>query len=332
MATQAIVNRAAASQVAVSSRTRLLGYAGGSPGMIMDQKKSGLDCNPIEGGRLLLFFPGKDGYIGGYDKWKGQYQKAYVDLMPSDYRFHVDRMFHTQTDFGYRNLDMLTDLPYEIRRDDYVDAAAEYFSVVHPFIGHCPFGLNQKVQMADPEVGEGELVYVHCPSCRLADLKSKDCIARIETAAAGGLDRNILISLRSMLIEANEATIRFADSSIRKVQGEITKRMAGAANGRTALNTVDRIHLKQMHKEENKQTDTGLQMIKEFGASVAEALLAKQTTPATPPVDVPQNTSVAAASSATIDEAEFRDFQKWKAKVAAAEKMRAAKDAKKKAT
>ncbi len=89
---------AAADAAPVNDRTRVLGYAGGTPGMAIDAKNSGLLCNPILGGVLHTFTPGKAGFLGGWDSMKGGYRVGHVDIMPSEYALTVDRMFHQQED------------------------------------------------------------------------------------------------------------------------------------------------------------------------------------------------------------------------------------------
>lgn len=280
MTTQAIINKLQASETVVKDRTRMFGYAGGAPNMAMDAKKSGLDCNPIEGGRLLMFAPGKDGYFSGRNL-KGVFQKAYVDLMPGDYAFLVERRFRTETDFGFRVLKMLTSVPYTFGKNEageptYEDEAYAYFNVVHPFHEVCPFGLNQKVQLCDPEVGEGEKVFQVCPTCRLADLRSDACLKRI-SEASGVLNGELLTQLRTALIAANEATLTYVERKSQAVMSDIARSMAGHQGIRATLNSIDRVHLQMMHKTEKKIEDGNVEMMRTFAKEMASAL--KDSTP-----------------------------------------------------
>lgn len=322
----AIAQKLQQSEVVVRDRTRVLGYSGGAPGMVMDAKKSNLDCNPIVGGRLLLFAPGKDGYLGGLDA-RGRFKQAYVDIMPSDYANLVDKKFHVAEDFGFRVLPMLTKLPYRSWVENgvprYEDEAEKYFNVLHTS-QTCPYGLNQKVQMQDPEVGVGELVYQHCPTCQIASLTSEETNKRIYDASQT-LDSGILIQLRDTLLEANRAALRHAEAKSAMVMGDIANTVAGKHGFRTSLNTVDRIHLKMMHKEENAQTNTQNEMFRTLASELASALKGAQEAPqSVPTAEAPVQTS------AVLTEEEIAEYLELKAKQKAAqERMAKAREAKK---
>jgi len=313
------------SEVIVRDRTRVFGYTGGAPGLLMDAKKSSLDCNPIEGGRLLLFSPGKDGYLGGLDV-KGKFKQAYVDIMPTDYANLVDRRFHLTDDMGFRMLPMLTKLPYKVWTETvdgknvprYEDEANKYFDVVHPELAPCPFGLNTKLAHHNPEVGTGKLIFTHCPTCRLADLKSDACSERIYQASET-LDSAILLELRRVLIEANEATITHITSKSTMVQADIARTIAGGTGFRTGMNAVDRIHLRQLHKEENQQSNTQLDAMKTLAQEMAAAMKSVQA-PAV--VEAPVQEGV------TLTPDEAAEFAAYKAKKELMAKARAAKGGK----
>lgn len=277
------------SETVVRDRTRVFGYTGGTPGMVMDAKKSHLDCNPIVGGRLLMFSPGKDGYLGGLDA-KGKFRQLYVDLMPTDYANLVDRKFHLTDDMGFRMLPMLTPLPYRVWMETvgenkdgtpktepkYEDEAEKYFAVVHPTLPvPCPYGLNQPLAHHNPEVGTGSLVFTPCPTCRLAELQSEACSQRIYDASAT-LDSSILLQLREVLIEANQATITHITSKSTMVQADVARTIAGGTGFRTGLNTIDRLHLKMLHKEENQQSNTQMEMMKTLADSIASSMKSVQ--------------------------------------------------------
>ncbi len=318
------------SETVVRDRTRVFGYSGGAPGMVMDAKKSNLDCNPIEGGRLLLFAPGKDGYLGGIDA-KGKFRQLYVDIMPSDYAKLVNDKFHLRDDVGFRLLSMLTPLPYKAWSDQivgengaiqvvpkYEDEAETYFNIVSPPLTNpCPFGLNQKVAHHNPEVGTGELVYQACPTCRLAELESEACSKRIYEASER-LDSKILLQLRETLIEANKATLTHVEAKSTMVLADIARTIAGGNGFRTGMNTIDRIHLKMMHKEENAQSNTQLDMMRTFAQEMASAV--RQTNAATAPA--------AQVEGVTITPEEHAEYEAYKARKANMQKAREAKGVK----
>lgn len=287
----------AANQTQVNDRTRRFGYSGGVPNMLMDAKKSGLDCNPIEGGRLLLFLEGKDGFIQAGVDSLGNYRKAYHTNYPGNYLHAVDRRFHTQADHGFRPLGMLTKLAYETPppppakapnaseaknnpylvtqynekmadyeatyTDEWVrehDEAYTYFNIVHPELrDECAFGLNKPIQMTDAGVGASTLVMQACPTCRLKELRSEECEKRIFEASQY-LDSEVLMNLRAVLIEACEAALLHAQNKIEEVEGEIKGRLAGEKAGRTRFGTIERILLKMLHKEEKKEQNIAEQL------------------------------------------------------------------------
>jgi len=283
--------------------------------MAMDAAKSGLDCNPIKGGQLLLFTynPKASGYIGGgVDMFTGERKKQYTPLYPTDYQLLVDRAFHTNDDLGYRNLEMLTAVPLQISDTEYNDDADKYFAVVHPRLADCPYGLNQAVQLSDPEVGDSTPVYQHCPTCQLKDLKSDACSQRIY-AASSELDSAILADLRAELITANEAALRHVERKAEMVRSDIARKMTGTQAGRNVLNTIDYIHLKMMHKEVNadSSTDSMRVLAQEMAAAI------RGVAPAVPAV--PDGAKVLSPEEA----AEYEAYQARKANMA---KARAAKE------
>ena len=272
-------SRLASAEQVVTDRRRRFGFSGGVPNMLMDAKKSGLDCNPIEGGRLLMFVPGKDGYLGGYDPVKKRYPKLYVDMMPADYASLVDRQFHTNEDFGFRLLPMLTALEYTNEKRmtengavyDYHDQADAYFNVVHPSLASCPYGLNTKIQTCDPEVGEGELVFQVCPTCQLVLLESQETSDRIFNASQT-LDSKILLELREALIGAYKAALNHVERKNQMIMSDIARKMTGTQHGRNTLNAIDRIHLKMMHRTENVKNDNQLDMVRALAQEMTAAM------------------------------------------------------------
>jgi len=276
------------SEKVVQDRTRIFGYSAGTPGMLMDAKKSNLDCNPIEGGRLLMFSAGKDSYLGGTNP-NGSFKQVHVDLMPSEYAKAVNDRFRMNDDTGFRLLPMLTSLNYRVWVEDgkpmYQDDADAYFQVVHPpLTAPCPFGLNQAIPHHNPEVGSGSHIYTPCATCRLAELQSEACSERIYNASTT-LDSAILLKLRETLIESNQAAIKYMEAKSSIVHAEIATALAGGGGIRRSLNTVDRIHLRQLHKEENAQTNTQLDAMKTFAQEMASAV--RGVAPVAPTVEAP---------------------------------------------
>ena len=337
---------------------RRFGYSAGVPNLTIDGKKSGLKCNPIDGGVLLPFYAGKDGYKGGL-KPDGSYQQVYVDILPAEYAYRVDKLFHQNIDAGYRNLEMLTDLPYEMppprpslprvvdgntrRQDGYElsehnkrmnayhelyndewykqnDLAYAYFNVVHPVLTSCEFGLNQRVQLNDPGVQPGELFYQHCPSCRLAHLRSDACAEAIYTASVA-MDSKILADLRSVLISANEAALSFIQAQQAMVAGDIANRMTGSANGRSNLNAIDRIHLKMLHKTESAQVNTQTEMVRTLAQEMAAAFRSSAPIVAEAPV-----AEAPVEATPTLTPEEIAEYHAYKARKEQMAKAREAKN------
>lgn len=331
----------------VTDRTRMFGYSAGLPNMNIDPKKSNLKCNPIDGGVLLPFFGGKDGYKGDIQP-NGAYRQLYLDIPPSEYAYRVDRMFREGVDMGYRTLKMLTQLPHELppprpqmprsvdpitrRQDGYElaewnkrinaydslyndewykqnDQAYAYFNTIHPVLTECEFGLNKLVQLNDPGTQPGTLFFQHCPTCRLAHLKSNECSEAV-FAASDVMDSKILLELRETLIAANEAALSYANANVNKVLGDISKRMTGSDNGRSTLNTIERIHLQMQHKTENAKEDSSTTMIRTLAQEMAMTM--KQNV-----VEVP-----------TLSADELEEYRELKAKkLEAQERMAKAREA-----
>jgi hypothetical protein len=252
---QAVAQRLKNSQPQnVNDPTRYLGYSGGVPNMTIDPKDSSLTCNPLYGGVLLTFTATSVGYLGGWDTMKGGFRRQYTNIQPWENALTVDRKFHLTEDLGYRTLPMLKKLPYGVREDDSVfDEAEDYFGIVHPLLASCPFGLNQKIVTTEPSVGHADAVWQHCPTCQLAHLKSNDCMKAIDRAS--DRDYAILLDLRKVLIEANEAALRYVGQKTDLILGDINNRKAGQQIGRTGMNTIDRIMLKMQHRKEEHSSD-----------------------------------------------------------------------------
>ena len=298
----------------INDRTRRFCYAGGTPMMALAPKNSGLDCNPITGGRLHQLVAKRQFYGGAYDPYKKTYPRLFNWEMPGDFAKVLSTRFEQQADMGFRNLPMLTALPHSLDGDNYYDDAYAYFNVVHPFIEKCPYGLNKDVQLTDPQAGQSTPVFQHCPTCQLKDLESQACTDRIEQAIASNpevFERNTLNELRSTLIEANRAAIAYCERSLASVQAEIDARRSGAPQGRTHFNTIDNIQFKMMHKEPAKDEQSTLI------TQLVQGLTANQV----PPVAQATNPVLDAETVAQLQAfTEWQNEQKAK-KAADAERM-----------
>lgn len=224
--------------------------------MAMDAKKSGIRENPITGGKLHLLLPKRQGFTGAYDAYKKTYPRLWSWDMPSDFVRILERAFVTSGDMGLREPDMLVQLEHSFDSDGYRDEAYAYFGVVHPTLTSCPYGLNKEVQMTDPSAGISTPVFQFCPTCQLKDLKSEACEERMRVASAQGMDYAILEALKNRIIEACEASLAFVERKHEEVMSEIQGRRSGESSGRTRLNVVDRIHLKMLHRQEEKDSGT----------------------------------------------------------------------------
>ena len=346
---RAVAQYNAVNATQVNDRTRRFGYSGGVPNLLMDAKKSGLDCNPIEGGRLLLFLQGKDGFIQAGHDGNGNIRKAYHTNYPIDYLNNVGRAFHLTNDMGFRPLEMLTKLPYETPpappvkaptsaeatnnpfsviqyeekikgyndtyNDQWIrdhDEAYAYFDVVHPALNTtCAFGLNKPVQLTDSGVGASTLVMQACPTCRLTDLRSEACERRIYEASQH-FDSEILMQLRTALIAACEAAVLHASNKLEEVESEIQGRRSGEMAGRTRYNVIDRILMKMLHREERKETN----VVEQLAGALANA--AGQQRTVAPEVVIPDGGKVMTAE-------EVAEYEAYKARKDNLAKARAAK-------
>ena len=273
MTSTASISRLKQTTTTTNDRARRFGYSAGVPNMTMRQLASGLDCNPIEGGRLLLFVPQVERVQGMYNKFTGTYPRTVQEILPSTLSYSVARKFHETEDFGYRNLPMLTSLRYDfgVDADDkeyYVDEAHTYFDVVHPPINACPFGLER---LTHHEHGQDSLQV--CPTCRLESLKSDEISQRI-FQASNTLDSNILASLRAVLIDANEAAIRYAERKIDLIDADLTKR-SNHENGRTSRNETDYVYLKMAHRK--IAADSTTNVVEQLTAALVSANAANMT-------------------------------------------------------
>lgn len=321
---QGLLNRlGAVAATPQNDRTRRLAYSGGMPGLAMDARKSGLTCNPLDGGRLLTFVMGKDGYLGGWDGLNGGFRRQFIEIMPYEYLNNVVKTFYEKADYGVRPLPMLTALPHEVKwvqkegSNDkqlvYDDMAQHYFDVVHISLSDCPSGLNRKIQKTDPRAGTSELEFQHCPTCQIAELQSEACSNRISQAVAAGMNGQILNDLRQTLIEANLASQTMAQNLVDVVKADIDARKAGS-HGRLTFQTIDFIRAKMLHKTLEAPNQTA-QMVETLAGAFKQA--AQVPTPA------PE------APIQTLTDDERTELEAFRAKQkAAADRMAAARAAK----
>lgn len=251
----------AVQSVPSNDMTRRFGYSGGTPHLAIPPKASGLRRACVPGGELLLFAPGLDKILGPYDKMKQIYPVITRTVPPSEFQYNVRRKFFETDDMGYRDLDCLTQLPYQVGegvKDGYQDEAYAYFSTVHPVIT-CSFGL-EAVYRTGAEGNVGAEWYQPCPTCRLESLRSGDVEKRIKESP---LNKTVLRKLRDSLIEANEATLAFAKRKIDLINADLERRAHGEPQGRTSRNEIDYINLRMAHatlekkEKEAPQTDVG---------------------------------------------------------------------------
>lgn len=273
----------AAQAVTVNDMTRRFGYAGGTPNLSISPKYSGLRRTCVPGGELLLFAPGIEKYRGAYDDFKRIYPTITRTISPVEFQTNVRRKFYDgpSGDTGYRDIDCLTSIPY--RAGDgvpggYQDEAYAYFEVVHPVIT-CEFGLESVYRTGAPG-NVGAEWFQPCPTCRLASLKSEDVAQRI---AESELDQSVLIKLRDALIEANHATVEFANRQVTDVAADMERRSHGEPQGRTSRNEIDHIYLRMIHKTLEKKQEPSQQL--DVGAVVAATLTAFKAQQDEKPVD-----------------------------------------------
>jgi len=235
-----------AEQTTIQDTRRVFGYQGGVPHLTMDARDSGLDSNPIKGGKMLLFVPGVIHYRGMFDPYNKKYTRHSLKVMPSERARTVANKFQFSEDFSYRTLEPLTQLPYKVTPDEYIDEAYDYFAVVHPIIT-CPFGLETDV-VSNTGGNIGSSWYQACPTCRLKELQGDECSQRIFEASGNGMDSKILADTRAILIDSCQTAITFAERKVADIEGDMTLRRSGQ-NGRATRNEIDFIYLKMLHRK-----------------------------------------------------------------------------------
>lgn len=297
----------------IDDRTRRFGYSGGVPNMSIPPKVSGLPSATVTGGTLLLYAPFVEATVGAYDAMRKKYPRITRVVTPWEQSTNVRRRFYESDDMGYRDLNSLTKLPYEVTDAGYTDEAPQYFDTIHVKLS-CEYGL-ESIFVSGAEGNVGAEHYQACPTCRLADLRSRECDRRI---AESPLDTETLEALRNELIAANEAAIRFAHRRIDLVNADLEKRSRGE-NGRSSRNEVDYLYLKMVHQDAPAQVKPMNMQDIVAGAATAAATAAVQAT---------QGQQVAPVQTGfTIPDDEKENYLKFKASQERMAKAREAKNA-----
>lgn len=312
---QATLQRARQAQnLVVNDLTRRVGYSGGVPMMTMSPEASGLDCNPVTGGKALYLLPRQNRHRGMWDDLRQAYSVRVTTTTPGQFLKAIKRKFTENDDLGFRELASLTNVAYDYNSAQPYDDAEVYFDVVHPPIV-CPEGLEADWVWSN-EGNVGARHYQACPTCRLAELRSQECSDRI-LGASQMLDSAILSQLRQELIESCEAAIRYADRRVREVDADLEKRSRGE-HGRTVRNEADHIFLKMLHrKAPNAQPAlTPEQLVALTAAGVGQAVAGAMQSNQ-------QN-----AQTNDAEYAEFLEFKKMKADIEAEEARKAEINAK----
>jgi hypothetical protein len=260
----------------VNDLTRRFVYSGGVPHLVCDPKKSRIMSNPIAGGQLHVLVPSKDTFLGGYDDMNGRFKVVERTIYPAEYIVNLQRKFvdSDSGDVGLMELRSIFDVEHQYgeRDADSYDLAFDYFHVLHPPIDKCPFGLEKTYASRTP----GNLnatAYQACPTCRLAELKSKDCDERIYQASQK-LDSAVLQALREELILANEKAISFAEIQISVTEAELEGASHGQIGAKRSRNEIDLVYLKMLHRQVDAQKDREIQQqIAVMSAAMQNAML-----------------------------------------------------------
>lgn len=244
-------------------KRRRFGYNPCFSNLTMKPSGSGLNAPVIPNGVPLLFTTKTLFHRGGYNALRKEYPRIATEYPASHFRSAVNLAFRSKEDFGYRNLDMLTNVPYEASEVNgemiYRDDAFLYWKAVHPAIT-CSFGLEAKVQHEF-----GDATYQACPTCRLAHLNKLN-VMEIE-----GLDVNILIALKAVLIEANTVALQKLNLKIGEVEREMVLARAGRT-GRAGYLEFDYLMLKMLHRKPKEETDTAAESANVMAQALKDAL------------------------------------------------------------
>lgn len=308
----------AANQVQVNDTTRRFGYSGGVPYLTVQPKYAGVGSAMVPGGTLITFAPELETIIGTYSEQQKRYISSKRMITPAEQVLYVAKKFHVGMDAGFRELKSLTRLPYEVipadpqagTPDQYYDEGPAYFNTLHVPLT-CDMGL-ESIFVSRAEGNVGAEWYQACPTCRLKDLESDACTARIR---ASNLDPVVLNALREELITANRSAIIFAEMQIARVDADLEKRGRGE-HGRTYRYEVDHIYYKMVHRQaqEIKQLSPQEIIIEASKAAAAGVIAAQAANPAQAPAPLPTPEEVV--------DPEFQEFladqfAAWQAKKAA---------------
>ncbi|MDL5055893.1 hypothetical protein [Geitlerinema calcuttense] len=308
----------------VDDRRRRLVYSGGTPHMACNPKTSGIESNPIEGGRLYVIAPGRDTMNGAFNEGTGSFDKKEIEIMPVTYIRGLYRKFVESDagDMGLRELRSLIEAPYEYGNtaEESYDLAFDYFNVLHPPLSKpCPFGLERVYSSVTPGNLNAQM-YQSCPTCRLEELKSEACSERIFQASQS-LDSGILQALREELIAACEATLAFADYQISVTEGQLEGAKHGEVGAKKTRNEIDQVYLKMRHRRIDavREQETQ-QQIEILTTSLQNALqgAASQPVKAEAPAEAPAEDVIVLSGE---DKAKYEEWQKRSAALAKAREV-----------
>lgn len=223
----------------IIDRTRMFGFSGGMPHMIMSPLASNQPREEIGQGQLILFKPHVEQAVDG------DFQPAPLENPPKSYAAALTYNFGTdaENDWGYRTLPFLTELDYD--KETGRDEADLYFDAVHPKFSQidktCEMGLEVVVFNDNDDVPRP------CPTCRLQYLASQECMDRM---ANSGLRQDILSQLHQTITVSYTQARAFAQKKLDESKSEIDKGRNGQPSMKLAFTDVDNFYMKMLHRKE----------------------------------------------------------------------------------
>jgi len=144
-----------------------------------------------------------------------------------------------------------------------------------------------------------------CPTCRIAWLKSDECMAMIQSA---DLDQDILESLRTTLLDSYQKGREFHAAKLRLTDQDIVKSRAGK-EGKGAYDDADLYYARTLHKkpEHVEQAEIQIRHAEAQGRAIGEAMKGSGGNDPTAGMTVEQKAAYWA---------EQAEFEKWKAEKA----------------
>lgn len=257
-------------------RRRVLGFGPGLR-MNMNPRGSNLAGYSIPQGQLIIFNPRGDGYFKERMKSvanaKGEKIAAYdghMEISGYDFARGVAAKFQGGvSDFGFRILECLNDLDYDVNTG--YDEADAYFNLLHPRLT-CEMELEQVTYgPAGDLLNQGEPL--PCPTCRIEWLESA---AAQEAIFGSSLDHIRLESLRQTLLTSYRAGRLHAQARFNKAKGEVD-----SPTGKIAFDDADYSFMKMLHKkpahieQAEIQSNSARIQGEAIGKSVADAFAAQ---------------------------------------------------------